>query len=145
MGRRRRPRVAVDRRSRPELPDEFVLATGTLEPRKNLPRLIAAHARIGDAPPLVLAGPKGWQLDEALAGAGERPGAVRTLGYVSDSDLAALYRLCTVCAYPSLYEGFGLPLLEAMSAGAACLTSNVSSLPEVGADAVVYADPLDVD
>jgi glycosyltransferase involved in cell wall biosynthesis len=133
-----------DVRARLELPDEFVLAAGTLEPRKNLPRLIQAHAQITGAPPLLLAGPKGWQIEDALAGAAERPGAVRQLGYVADSDLAALYRLCTVFAYPSLYEGFGLPLLEAMSCGAACLTSNVSSLPEVGGDAVLYADPFEV-
>lgn len=133
-------------RARLQLPSRFVLATGTLEPRKNLPRLMQAHAGLGpDAPPLLLAGPSGWQLDEALAGASERPDAVRQLGYVSETDLLALYRLCTVFAYPSLYEGFGLPLLEAMACGAACLTSSVSSLPEVGGDAVVYADPSSVD
>jgi glycosyltransferase involved in cell wall biosynthesis len=123
-----------------ELPGSFVLATGTVEPRKNLPRLIEAHAALADAPPLLVAGPRGWEVERALAGAGER---VRLLGFVSDEDLAALYRLCTVFAYPSLYEGFGLPLAEAMRCGAACLTSNVSSLPEVGGDAVVYVDPLD--
>ena len=133
-------------RHRLELPDQFVLATGTLEPRKNLPRLIEAHARLGDgAPPLLLAGPKGWQVDAALAGAGDDPGAVRQLGFVSEQELAALYRLCTVFAYPSLYEGFGLPLLEAMACGAACVTSPISSLPEVGGDAVAYADPLSVE
>src|SRR3954466_7164088 len=84
-------------RRRLDLPDQFVLATGTLEPRKNLPRLIQAHAALGDdAPPLLLAGPSGWQVEDALAGAAERPDAVRQLGYVADSDLAALYRLCTV-------------------------------------------------
>jgi glycosyltransferase involved in cell wall biosynthesis len=133
-------------RERLRLPERFVLATGTLEPRKNLPRLIQAHASLGpDAPPLLLAGPRGWQLEEALAGASERPDAVRQLGYVSDDDLRALYRLCTVFAYPSLYEGFGLPVLEAMACGAACLTSEISSLPEVGGYAVVYADPRSVD
>jgi glycosyltransferase involved in cell wall biosynthesis len=63
---------------------------------------------------------------------------------VSDDDLAALYQACTVFCYPSLYEGFGLPLLEAMAAGAACVTSSVSSLPEVGGDAVLYVDPISV-
>src|SRR5439155_2765516 len=128
-------------RARLELPDAFVLATGTLEPRKNLPRLIEAHRQVADAPPLLVAGPEGWELGRALGGA---DGDVRLLGYVSDEELAALYRLCTVFAYPSLYEGFGLPLAEAMRCGAACLTSSLSSLPEVGGDAVVYADPLDV-
>jgi glycosyltransferase involved in cell wall biosynthesis len=138
--------VLEDARRRLELPDEFILSTGTLEPRKNLPRLIQAHAALGpSAPPLLLAGPKGWQLEDALAGAGERPGAVRQLGFVSEEELAALYRLCTVFAYPSLYEGFGLPLLEAMACGAACVTSRISSLPEVGGDAALYADPLSVE
>ena len=132
-------------RERLALPDRFVLAAGTLEPRKNLPRLIQAHAGLGEAaPPLLLTGPSGWQLEDALAGATERPDAVRQLGYVSETDLAALYRLCTVFAYPSLYEGFGLPLLEAMACGAACVSSRSSSLPEVGGDAVAYADPLSV-
>jgi glycosyltransferase involved in cell wall biosynthesis len=127
-------------RARLELPERFVLATGTVEPRKNLPRLIEAHAGIADAPALLVAGPRGWEVERA-GGADAR---VRLLGFVSDSDLIALYRLCTVFAYPSLYEGFGLPLAEAMRCGAACVTSDVSSLPEVGGDAVVYADPLDV-
>ena len=70
------------------------------------------------------------------------PSAIR-LGYVSDSALAELYRRCAVFCYPSLGEGFGLPVLEAMAAGAAVLTSNLSSLPEVGGDAVAYADPHD--
>ena len=124
-----------------ELPERFVLATGTLEPRKNLPRLIEAHRRVPGAPPLLVAGPPGWEMERALAGAN---GLTRLLGYVSDEQLNALYRLCTVFAYPSLYEGFGLPLAEAMRCGAACLTSASSSLPEVGGDAVVYCDPHDV-
>jgi len=134
-------------RSRLSLPERFVLATGTLEPRKNLPRLAEAHARLPEAlrseHPLILTGPPGWELDRALAGVRDRGSDVRLLGYVRDSDLTALYRLCTAFAYPSLYEGFGLPLLEAMRCGAACVTSNLSSLPEVGGDAVEYADPRD--
>jgi glycosyltransferase involved in cell wall biosynthesis len=70
---------------------------------------------------------------------------VRVLGQVSEDDLVALYQACTVFCYPSLYEGFGLPLLEAMTAGAACVTSSVSSLPEVGGDAVLYVDPESAD
>src|SRR5438067_13288060 len=137
----REPDLAEVRR-RLELPERFVLATGTLEPRKNLPRLIEAHAHVAGAPPPLVAGPKGWEPGRALAGAGE---GVRLLGFVGDDDLAALYRLCAVFAYPSLYEGFGLPLAEAMRCGAACLASQTSSLPEVGGDAVVYCDPLSVD
>jgi glycosyltransferase involved in cell wall biosynthesis len=129
-------------RERLELPERFVLATGTLEPRKNLPRLIEAHTRLADAPPLLIAGRPGWQMERAVAGLTDR---TRLLGFVSDADLNALYRLCTVFAYPSLYEGFGLPVAEAMRCGAACLTSNTSSLPEVGGDAVEYCDPTSVD
>jgi glycosyltransferase involved in cell wall biosynthesis len=128
-------------RARLDLPERFILATGTVEPRKNLPRLIEAHAALADAPPLLVAGPSGWEVEQALAGMNDN---VRLLGFVSDDDLIALYHLCTVFAYPSLYEGFGLPLAEAMRCGAACLTSDVSSLPEVGGDAVVYSDPRDI-
>ena len=129
-------------------PAGFVLAVGTLEPRKNLPRLVAAYARLPAelqrAHPLVVVGAQGWRTGEttaALDSLGER---CLRLGYVSDAALAELYRRCTVFCYPSLAEGFGLPVLEAMTYGAPVLTSNVSSLPEVGADAVAYADPLDV-
>jgi glycosyltransferase involved in cell wall biosynthesis len=130
-------------------PDGFVLAVGTLEPRKNLPRLVAAFARLAPAlqasHPLVVVGASGWSTGEtmrALRSLGDR---ARVVGYVSDTELWELYRRCTVFCYPSLAEGFGLPVLEAMAAGAAVVTSNVSSLPEVGGDAVEYADPLDVD
>ena len=126
----------------------FVLAVGTLEPRKNLPRLVAAYtaltSREQTAHPLVVVGAQGWQTGDtvtALDSLGDR--CVR-LGYVSDAALAELYRRCSVFAYPSLSEGFGLPVLEAMAAGAPVVTSNVSSLPEVGGDAVLYADPTSV-
>jgi len=125
----------------------FVLAVGTLEPRKNLPRLVEAYAAMAPelqtAHPLVVVGALGWGTNgtlQALRSLGER---CMMLGYVSDAALAELYRRCAVFCYPSLGEGFGLPVLEAMAAGAAVLTSDVSSLPEVGGDAVAYADPTD--
>jgi glycosyltransferase involved in cell wall biosynthesis len=123
----------------------FVLHTGTLEPRKNLVRLFDAFAPLRDRSLLVLAGPRGWDDDEIVRRAGELGDSVRLLGHVSDGDLAALYRLCEVFCYPSLYEGFGLPVLEAMQAGAPAITSRVSSLPEVGGDAAVYVDPTSVE
>lgn len=128
-------------------PPGFVLAVGTLEPRKNLPRLVDAYSRLEQDiqadHPLLVVGPAGWEMGEtsaALRSLGER---CRVLGYVSDATLAELYRRCAVFCYPSLGEGFGLPVLEAMTTGAAVITSNVSSLPEVGGDAVEYVDPRD--
>jgi glycosyltransferase involved in cell wall biosynthesis len=127
----------------------FVLSVGTLEPRKNLVRVIEAHAALPqalrDSHPLVLVGPRGWESEEILARAGAGESTVLVLGQVPDEELSSLYATCTAFCYPSLYEGFGLPLLEAMAAGAACVTSNVSSLPEVGGDAVLYVDPLSVE
>ncbi len=127
---------------------DFVLAVGTIEPRKNLPRLVEAFrlldGRMQSEHPMVIVGELGWQTRatlDALASLGDR---CIMLGRVSDALLAELYRRCAVFCYPSLFEGFGLPVLEAMASGAAVLTSNVSSLPEVGGDAVEYADPLDV-
>jgi glycosyltransferase involved in cell wall biosynthesis len=123
----------------------FVLAVGTLEPRKNLPRLVDAYSSLDAAAqarhPLVVAGAPGWETGptrSALRALGER---CQVLGYVSDAALAELYRRCAAFCYPSLGEGFGLPVLEAMAAGAAVVTSRVSSLPEVGGDAVEYVDP----
>jgi glycosyltransferase involved in cell wall biosynthesis len=125
----------------------FVLAVGTLEPRKNLSGLVSAYRLLDDQlqreHPLVVVGQLGWQTSatlESLRSLGDR---CLMVGHVSDAVLAELYRRCAVFCYPSLYEGFGLPVLEAMAAGAAVVTSNVSSLPEVGGDAVEYADPRD--
>ena len=133
-------------RARHDLPQTFVFGVGTIEPRKNLSRVVEAFRQLppGLAEALVLAGPLGWESADVL-GDLRADSRIRLLGHVPDEDLAALYRLCTVFAYPSLYEGFGLPLLEAMASGAACVSSNVSSLPEVGGDAVLYVDPLQAD
>jgi glycosyltransferase involved in cell wall biosynthesis len=126
----------------------YVLSVGTLEPRKNLERLVEAYAGLPEglrsSYPLVLTGPKGWEIDALIERVGASPHDIRLLGYVPELDLAALYQACTVFCYPSLYEGFGLPVLEAMAAGAPVLTSNVSSLPEVAGGAALEVDPLDV-
>jgi alpha-1,3-rhamnosyl/mannosyltransferase len=126
----------------------FVLAVGTLEPRKNLPRLVAGYSSLSDElqreHPLVVVGARGWEAGEtldALRSLGER---CTMLGHVSDGELVELYRRCAVFCYPSLGEGFGLPVAEAMAQGAAVVTSNISSLPEVGGDAVEYVDPRSV-
>ena len=128
-------------------PPGFVLAVGTLEPRKNLPRLVQAYTQLDEQlqarHPLVVVGRIGWETGEtmdALRSLGDR---CSVLGFVEDAELAELYRRCAVFCYPSLGEGFGLPVLEAMSAGAAVITSDLSSLPEVGGDAVDYVDPRD--
>ncbi len=126
----------------------FVLAVGTLEPRKNLPRLVEAYSALEEhvqrRHPLVVVGALGWETGETLRALQSLGDRCTMLGHISDAALAELYRRCAVFCYPSLGEGFGLPVLEAMSSGAAVLTSNLSSLPEVGGDAVEYVDPRDV-
>ncbi|MEZ5418153.1 MAG: glycosyltransferase family 1 protein [Vicinamibacterales bacterium] len=131
------------------LPDRFVLYLGTVEPRKNLRRLLAAFAlarRSGIAHHLVCAGPYGW-LSQDLTREIDRLGltpVVHFTGYVPFARLPALYSLCDVFAFPSIYEGFGLPVVEALACGAPVLTSSTSSLAEIAGDAAVTVDPLDV-
>lgn len=131
------------------LPEEMVLYVGINKPHKNLPRLVQAFAHLagqGSRAVLVLAGP--WddrypQVKETIAalGMGEH---VRILGRVEEGDLPALYAAATVFVLPSQYEGFGLPVLEAMACGAAVACSNSSSLPEIAGEAALTFDPLDV-
>jgi glycosyltransferase involved in cell wall biosynthesis len=129
----------------------FILSVGTIEPRKNLPVLLHAFRRLrdgGDHPvQLAIAGRRGWLADDVYAlcerlGVGEH---VRLLGPVASQELAILYNAAEVFVMPSLYEGFGLPVVEAMACGAAVLVSNTSSLPEVAGDAGLCLDPQDVD
>ncbi len=123
----------------------FVLWTGTREPRKNLARLLDAFARAdtGDAE-LVLVGPSGWHSDQTGLDA-PQPKNVRTLGFVPRDDLDALYSCAEIFCFPSLLEGFGLPVVEAMGHGTAVITSLATSTEEVAGDAGVLIDPLDVD
>lgn len=132
-----------------KLEKPFILNVGTIEPRKNLARLIEAFARLPqrDDLDLVIAGGRGWMYDEIYA-APQKFGvsaSVRFLGFTPDADLLALYALAEMFVYPSLYEGFGLPVLEAMACGAAVVTANNSSLPEVAGDAAVLIDARDTD
>jgi alpha-1,3-rhamnosyl/mannosyltransferase len=135
-----------DVRERLGLRRPYVLAVGTLEPRKNLPALIEAFIGLPeDSHDLVLVGALGWDTGETQAAIARHPDRIRALGHVPDGDLASLYAGAALFAYPSLYEGFGLPVLEAMAAGAPVLTSNISSLPEVAGDAAILVDPHSVD
>ncbi len=127
----------------------FVLSVSTLEPRKNFDRLLAAHARLPAADrarqPLVIAGGRGW--GKALAGntaeRAVREGHLRLLGHVSDAELVALYNASTAFAYPSLYEGFGLPIVEAMASGAPVVASETTATGETAGDAALLVDPTD--
>lgn len=125
----------------------YVLTVGTLEPRKNHGRLVQAFEMLDDPDVLlVLAGGRGWRFGETRSRIEKSPAAdrIRVLGAVSAETLSALYSGATAFAYPSLYEGFGLPLLEAMGRGVPVLTSAVSSMPEVAGDAAVFVDPTSV-
>ena len=130
----------------------YILHVGTLEPRKNLVRLVEAYAmildRCGDrTPPLVLAGGKGWLYEEVFQNV-ERLGLQQRViftGFVDDEDVPALLNGALFFVYPSLYEGFGIPALEAMACGVPVITSNASSLPEVVGDAGLLVDPTDTD
>ncbi|MEX2628176.1 MAG: glycosyltransferase family 1 protein [Ilumatobacteraceae bacterium] len=125
------------------LPEHFVLFVGTMEPRKNLVRLAEAVARLDDTVPLVVVGVDGW------GGVEERVTRldldVRFLGFVPDADLAACYAAATVFAYPSEWEGFGLPVAEAMAQGTPVVTSRATSMAELVGGAAVLVDPVDVD
>ncbi len=129
------------------LPDNYILFIGNIEPRKNILGIIEAFGKL-PAPlqaqhPLVLVGGKGWN-DEEIKSALNSTGAkahITMVGYVDDEDIAQVYAGAQIFVFPSFYEGFGLPVLEAMASGTPVITSKVSSLPEVGGDAVLYVDP----
>lgn len=138
--RRTLARFGIDR--------NFILFAGAIEPRKNVAALArafgASEAFRNGRYLLVLAGPRGWKTEEIDAALARiPPDRLRLTGYVTDAELTALYTACRLFVYPSLYEGFGLPVLEAMACGAPVVTSNVSSLPEVAGDAALLVDPRD--
>lgn len=126
----------------------YVLAVGTLEPRKNLITTIAAMEVLADSGldiPLVVAGGRGWRDSELTRRMSQSRARVIPVGRVSDEDLVALYGGSTCLVFPSLYEGFGLPVLEAMACGAPVIAANTTSTPEVVGDAGVLVDPTDAE
>jgi len=131
---------------------DYILSVGSIQPRKNLPRLIEAYSLLrrdltgGKLPQLVLVGKNAWLYDETLRSlkAGDVGTAVILTGYVPESDLPALYSGALCFIYPSYFEGFGLPPLEAMKCGAPVIVGNTTSLPEVVGDAALMIDPFNV-
>ena len=132
------------------LSKDYVLAVGTVQPRKNLVTLVKAwkilRDRAAPCPQLVVAGARGWknsQLDETIRRLGLTGDQIRFLGVVPEEDLPVLYSGSSVFVFPSLYEGFGLPLLEAMACGVPVIASNTSSVPEVVGDAALLVAPTE--
>ena len=130
--------------------DEFLLFVGTLEPRKNLLTLLKAFAEVVSETSLqtqlVFAGGAGWLMDDTVSSINSASvkDRVRFTGYLNDEDLRALYSSCRAFIYPSLYEGFGLPPLEAMACGAPVIASRIAALQETLGDAAVLIEPLDM-
>lgn len=137
-------------RSRHGLPERYFAAVGTLQPRKNVERLLAAHAALAESVqrefPLVIVGKPGWGCDETVArfASGALP-HVQWLRHLPDDDLRVVVKRATALVFPSLHEGFGLPVLEAFAAGVPVVASNTTSIPEVAGEAALLVDPLRVD
>jgi glycosyltransferase involved in cell wall biosynthesis len=138
-------------RQRQGLEDGFLLYMGTLEPRKNIPTLLESYARLrqmtGTRVRLVLAGGKGWLYDEIFARVQQLGLEAEVIfpGYVSDTEQPLWYRAATAFVYPSLYEGFGIPVAEALACGTPVVTSTLSSLPEAGGGIALTVDPRDIE
>lgn len=132
-----------------ELPKAYILSVGSIEPRKNLLGLLKAYNLLDKALKerykLVLVGFKGWENQEIMELIEQNKERIEYLGFISDEELAKVYALASLFVFPSFYEGFGLPPLEAMACGTPVVCSNSSSLPEVGGDAVVYCQADDIE
>ena len=137
-------------RSKYNLPERYVLFVGNFNPRKNLERLMQALDRLKEAEQieqdLVIAGEQGWKFDKGKALSGiKHKRNIHFCGFVADEDMSALYAAADLFVFPTLYEGFGIPVLEAQSCGVPVLTSSCSSLPEVAGAGAVYVEPYDVE
>lgn len=132
-----------------ELPKKFILSVGSIEPRKNLIGLLSAYnllsSDIKEEYKLVLAGFKGWQNSEIMSIIEQNRENIIYLGFISDEELAKVYNIASCFVFASFYEGFGLPVLEAMACGTPVVCSSSSSIPEVGGDAVIYCNPNDIE
>jgi len=134
-----------------DINSSYILYVGNLEPRKNIPRLIEAFAELKKLPSfnhkLVIAGGKGWMYNEIFEIIDKLniSSDIVFTGFVSDSEKTALYKYADLFVFPSLYEGFGIPILESMAMGTPVVCSDSSSMPEAGGDAAFYVDPLDVE
>jgi glycosyltransferase involved in cell wall biosynthesis len=138
-------------RTKNDISSKYVLFVGTLEPRKNLSRLLEAYSRLSsdvrDSLNMVIVGGQGWRMGDLsqLISELDIEASVKLTGYIPDSELGCLYANAYFLAMPSLYEGFGFPIIEAQAVGVPVLTSNLSSMPEVAGDAALLVDPYDVD
>lgn len=139
--------VFYPRESITKSPQKYILAVGSIEPRKNLKNLLSAYAMLDkefkNEYHLTLVGASGWNNNDIVHEMKSLGQWVKYSGYVRDDELALLYSNASLFIYPSVYEGFGIPPLEAMACGAPVIASNASTLPEVCADAAYYVDPLD--
>jgi glycosyltransferase involved in cell wall biosynthesis len=140
--------ILDDFRALYKLPDRFVLFVGSIEPRKNLKNALLAYNSLPDAfkrqYKFLLAGFSGWNNAEVMEIIGREKGNIIYLDYLMDRELACLYNLATAFIYPSVYEGFGLPPIEAMACGVPVIVSRTSSMPEICGDAAYYVDPHDI-
>ncbi len=131
------------------LPERFILFVGALEPRKNIESLIRAYLKLDERVrkgcKLIIAGPGGWKNKVLMELIREQKEDIRWVGYMAGTELGELYNLAEAFIYPSFYEGFGIPLLEAMACGCPVVTSGAASMPEVCGDAACYVDPHDVE
>jgi len=139
------PEAVAAARAKHRLARPYLLFVGTVEPRKNIDTMLGAYARLPaslrEQFEIVLAGPVGWAARETIERVRARTGGLRYLGYVPEEDLPGITAGATVFVYPSLYEGFGLPLAQAMAAAVPSITSGVSSMPEVAGGAALLVDP----